>query len=195
MQTGLFFGTFNPVHHGHLMIANYMQQFTTLDEIWFVLTPQSPFKTEATLLPGTERLHMLQLAVGKDKHLKVSDVEFGMPKPNYTIKTLEFLTKKHPDHEFVVLTGSDNLMDLHKWHRIDDILAGHKFYVYRRPGFTTPSRWEKAIKKGSIKLFDAPQLEISAGFIRKSMAEGKNLSRFLPENVYLYITENGFYES
>jgi nicotinate-nucleotide adenylyltransferase len=193
--TGLLFGSFNPVHHGHLMIGNYMQQFTGLDEVWFVLTPQNPFKTDSEMLPANERLQMLKMAIRSKHGMDVCETEFELPQPNYTLNTLEFLTMAYPQHEFVLIIGSDNLIDLHKWHRIDDMVAAYKIYVYKRPGYTPPQRWENTIKNGHIQLFDAPQLEISSSFIRKNIAKEKDLSCFLPEKVYFYIKENGLYEN
>ncbi len=195
MKTGLLFGSFNPVHQGHLMIANFMQQFTGLDEIWFVLTPQSPFKTGSTMLPASERLHMLKLAVNNKPCMDICEAEFDLPQPNYSLNTLQFLTDTYPTSEFILVMGSDNLIDLHKWHRIDDIIANFTIYVYKRPGYTPPLRWQNTIEKGTIQLFDVPQLEISSSFIRKALANGKNLSCFLPEKVYLYIRENKLYET
>ncbi|MGC9331815.1 MAG: nicotinate (nicotinamide) nucleotide adenylyltransferase [Bacteroidales bacterium] len=195
MKTGLLFGSFNPVHHGHLMIANFMQQFTGLDEIWFVLTPQSPFKTTDNQLQASKRLQMLKLAIHNKQDFKVCETELNLPQPNYTYDTLQLLAKQHPDREFVLIIGSDNLIDLHKWHRIDDIMEKWKIYVYKRHGYTPPPRWKHTIEKGQIRLFDAPQIEISSSFIREALSDGKNLSCFLPENVYFYIKENNLYES
>jgi len=195
MKTGLFFGTFNPVHHGHMMIANFMQQFTDLDDIWFIVTPQSPFKTKSSMLDDRDRLHLVRLAIGDDYSMQASDIEFALPKPNYTIHTLAHLKERHPGREFVLLMGGDNLSHLHKWYNVESILEEHRVYVYQRPGDSIPERWKDAISGGNIQVFDAPQMEISSSFIRKAIAEGKNISRFLPEKVYIYITEMHFYET
>ncbi|MGM0624789.1 MAG: nicotinate (nicotinamide) nucleotide adenylyltransferase [Bacteroidota bacterium] len=194
MKTGLFFGTFNPVHHGHMMIANYMHEFTDLDEIWFIITPQSPFKTKSSMLEDRDRLHLVRLAIGDDYNMQASDVEFSLPKPNYTIHTLTHLREKHHSREFILIMGGDNLYDLHKWYNYEKILEDYRIYVYNRPGADIPERWKDALSQGVISLFDAPQMEISSSFIRNSIAEGKNISRFMPENVYIYIKEMHFYE-
>ncbi|MDA3819038.1 MAG: nicotinate (nicotinamide) nucleotide adenylyltransferase, partial [Candidatus Delongbacteria bacterium] len=165
IKTGLLFGSFNPVHQGHLMIANFMQQFTGLDELWFVLTPQSPFKTGSKLLPASQRLEMLKMATHNKADFGVCEAELDLPQPNYTHNTLQLLAKQHPGREFVLIMGSDNLIELHKWHRIDDILETWKMYVYKRHGYTPLPRWKSTIEKGQIRLFDAPQIEISSSFI------------------------------
>lgn len=193
-KTGLFFGTFNPVHHGHMMIANFMQEFTDIDEIWFMVTPQSPFKTKESLLPDRDRLHLVNLAIEKSYQFKTSDIEFNLPKPNYTIQTLTYLKEKHPQREFIPIIGGDNLKTFHKWYNFDQILESYKIYVYKRPGAEIPERWNKYIEKKIINIFDAPQIEISSSFIRKSIKAGKNIPCFLPEKVYIYIKEMQFYE-
>ncbi len=195
MKTGLFFGTFNPIHHGHLMLANYMHQFTDLDEIWFVITPQSPFKKRENLLDNRDRQHLVNLAIKDQYDFKVSDIEFNLPKPNYTVHTLIHLHEKFPKREFVLIMGGDNLTHLHKWYNVEQILENHKTYVYRRPGSDIPERWKDSINKGIIQIFDAPQLDISASFIRKSIQNQKNIRYFIPDAVYQYIKEMHFYEN
>lgn len=195
MKTGLFFGTFNPIHHGHLMVANYMHQFTDLDEIWFVITPQSPFKKRENLLDNRDRQHLVNLAIKDQYDFKASDIEFDLPKPNYTVHTLTYLREKYPKREFVLIMGGDNLTHLHKWYNVEHILDNHKIYVYRRPGSEIPNRWESSIDKGFIQVFDAPQLDISASFIRKAIQNQKNIRYFIPDAVYQYIKEMHFYEN
>jgi nicotinate-nucleotide adenylyltransferase len=195
MKTGLFFGTFNPIHHGHLMVANYMHQFTDLDEIWFVITPQSPFKKRENLLDNRDRQHLVNLAIKDQYDFKASDIEFDLPKPNYTVHTLTYLREKYPKREFVLIMGGDNLTHLHKWYNVEQILDNHKIYVYRRPGSDISDRWESSIGKGVIQVFDAPQLDISASFIRKAIQNQKNIRYFIPDAVYQYIKEMHFYEN
>jgi nicotinate-nucleotide adenylyltransferase len=195
MKTGLFFGTFNPIHHGHLMVANYMHQFTDLDEIWFVITPQSPFKKRENLLDNRDRQHLVNLAIKDQYDFKASDIEFDLPKPNYTVHTLTYLREKYPKREFVLIMGGDNLTHLHKWYNVEQILDNHKIYVYRRPGSEIPNRWESSIDKGVIQVFDAPQLDISASFIRKAIQNQKNIRYFIPDAVYQYIKTMHFYEN
>ena len=195
MKTGLFFGTFNPIHHGHLMVANYMHQFTDLDEIWFVITPQSPFKKRENLLDNRDRQHLVNLAIKDQYDFKASDIEFDLPKPNYTVHTLTYLREKYPKREFVLIMGGDNLTHLHKWYNVEQILDNHKIYVYRRPGSDISDRWESSISKGVIQVFDAPQLDISASFIRKAIQNQKNIRYFIPDAVYQYIKEMHFYEN
>jgi nicotinate-nucleotide adenylyltransferase len=194
VKVGLFFGTFNPVHHGHLMVANFMHSFTDLSEIWFVITPQSPFKENQNLLHDRDRQHLLNLSIEKYEYFKVSDIEFYLPKPNYTIHTLTHLSEKFP-HEFVLIMGGDNLEHLHKWYNVEKILDSYQIYVYKRPGAITPNQWEQQIESGKIQIFDAPQLDISASFIRNAIKSGKNISCFIPEKVYQYIKEMQFYEN
>lgn len=194
MKTGLFFGTFNPIHHGHLMVANYMHQFTDLDEIWFVITPQSPFKKRENLLDNRDRQHMVNLAIKDQYDFKASDIEFNLPKPNYTVHTLAHLREKHPKREFVLIMGGDNLTHLHKWYNIEQILSSHSIYVYRRPGSEIPAHWESEIASENIQVFNAPELDISASFIRKAIQNQKNIRYFIPDTVYKYIKEMHFYE-
>ncbi len=195
MKTGLFFGTFNPIHHGHLMIANYMQSFTDLDEIWFVITPQSPFKVKDSLLSDRDRQHLVNLAIGKSYRFKACDIEFNLPKPNYTVHTLAYLREKYPEREFALIMGGDNLTHLHKWFNVDEIIKNYEIYVYQRPDSEIPERWKAEIDKQTIHIVDAPLLEISSSFIRKSIRENKNIRYFMPEPVYQYIKEMHFYEN
>lgn len=195
MKTGLFFGTFNPVHQGHLMVANFMHSFTDLDEIWFIITPQSPFKTKDSLLPDRDRQHLVNLAIGDNYNFKASDIEFNLPKPNYTVHTLAHLREKYPKREFALIMGGDNLKHLHKWYNIDEILKQHKVYVYRRPGSEIPERWSVEIQNEIIHIVDAPEMEISASFIRNAIRDQKDIRYFIPENVYQYIKEMHFYEN
>jgi len=189
-KTGLLFGSFNPIHSGHLILANYMAEFTDLDEVWFVVSPQNPLKEKASLLADIHRLALARLAVEDHPRLKVSDIEFKMPKPSYTIDTLAWLSDKYPEREFIMICGTDIFSHLHKWKNYREILNGYHLYVYPRPG----SSLGDYAKKNNIRLFDAPLLEISSSFIRKGIREKKNMAFWMPEKVYRYILEMHFYE-
>ncbi len=192
MKTGLYFGSFNPIHIGHLAIANYILEFTDLSELWFVLSPHNPLKKKSTLLDDRQRLEMVRLALGDDQRFRVSDIEFKLPQPSYTIDTLAYLEEKFPEREFALIMGSDNLKTLHKWKNIDNILKNYQIFVYPRPGFSAD---EKALKvPNKITITRAPLMEISSVFIRKAIKNGKDVQYFLPEKVYEYIREMHFYE-
>jgi len=189
-KTGLLFGSFNPVHIGHLMIAGYMYEFSDLDELWFVVSPLNPLKEQKTLLPDHHRLEMVNRAIDDDTRFRSSNIEFKLPKPSYTIHTLTYLQDKYPDREFVIISGTDIFPTFHKWKNWEQLLEFYKFYVYPRPG----SQDHELTRHPSVKVFDAPMVEISASFIRVAIREGKNMSYFLPEKTYKYIREMHFYE-
>jgi nicotinate-nucleotide adenylyltransferase len=189
MKTGLFFGSFNPVHMGHLMIANYMIEFTDLQQIWFVVSPQNPLKKRHSLLDDYERLIMLEQAIEGDPRFGICDVEFRMPKPSYTIDTLTYLSESHPKHEFVLIMGSDGLMTFTKWKNFKIIEENYQRYVYPRPGFEV-----KPEKHQNVILVHAPQIEISSTFIRHAIRDERNIQYFLPSKVYQYILKMHFYE-
>lgn len=192
MKTGLYFGSFNPIHIGHLAIANYMLEFTDLSELWFVVSPHNPLKKKSTLLDDRQRLEMVRLALGDDQRFRVSDIEFKLSQPSYTIDTLAYLEEKFPEREFALIMGSDNLKTLHKWKNIESILNNYQIFVYPRPDY---SEDEQAIKgPNKITITRAPLMEISSVFIRKAIKEGKYIQYFLPEKVYQYIREMHFYE-
>ncbi|MEN8187514.1 MAG: nicotinate (nicotinamide) nucleotide adenylyltransferase, partial [Bacteroidota bacterium] len=171
MKIGLFFGTFNPIHIGHLIIANHLVEFSDLDEVWFVVTPHNPFKEKKTLLADNHRLRMVTEACEGYPRLKPSNIEFGLPQPNYTVNTLAYLHEKHPKHHFNLIMGEDNLQSFHKWKNSEVILENHDIYVYPRVyQDKTSSQFEKHPK---IHKVDAPVVEISATFIRKAIKEGK----------------------
>lgn len=190
IETGLYFGSFNPVHIGHLAIANYMVEFTGLDEFWFVVTPQNPLKQKANLLNDFDRLEMVKMAVEGDERMQVSDIEFYLPKPSYTIDTLTYLKERNPNRNFKILMGSDNLDNFSKWKNHEIILQNYGVIVYPRPGFSSPS---VELQKNIIIAKDAPQMEISSSFIRNAIKEGKDVRHFLPPKVWEYIDKNGFY--
>lgn len=189
-KTGLFFGSFNPVHIGHTAIANYMVEFTDLDQLWFVVSPQNPFKKKSQLLAEYHRLELVNLAIGESPLFKSTNVEFKLPQPSYTIDTLVYLQEKYPDHEFVLIVGSDNLPYLHKWKNYQQLLDNHELYVYPRPEVDA----NDFVNLGRLKIVDAPLIEISSSFIRKAIRDKKDVEFFLPCKVAEYIKEMHFYE-
>ncbi len=188
-KTGLLFGSFNPIHSGHLMIASYMVEYTDLDQVWFVVSPHNPLKEKATLLADNHRLFMVNLAIEDDPRFKTSNIEFKLPQPSYTIDTLTYLGEKHPSKEFVLIAGSDNLPAFHKWKNYEELLKQYRIYLYPRPG-TEPSKFDQ---HPSISRIEAPLLTISSSFIRKGIHDGKSMDYFLPEKVWKYIREMNFY--
>ncbi|MGE5425297.1 MAG: nicotinate (nicotinamide) nucleotide adenylyltransferase [Syntrophothermus sp.] len=188
-KTGLFFGSFNPVHTGHLVIAGYMAEYTDLKDIWFVVSPQNPLKEKASLLEDNHRLYMVNLAVEDDPRLKASSIEFHLPKPSYTIDTLTYLSEKYPEKEFVLIAGQDNLQSFHKWKNYEQLLEQYHIYLYPRPD--SPATVFDV--HPHIHFTAAPVMDISASFIRKSISEGRNMRYFLPEKVWKYIEEMHFY--
>ena len=189
MKIGLFFGSFNPIHVGHLIIASYMVDFTDLNQVWFIVSPQNPLKNKKSLLNEYERLELIRLAIDGDNRLKVSDVEFKLPIPSYTIHTLEVLKEKHPEHEFHLIMGSDSFNTLPKWKEYEQILANYPILVYLRP------KEEIDLNiNGNIQVFeDVPQMEISASFIRNAIKNKKSVKYLLPQVVFDYIDKWGFY--
>lgn len=189
-KVGLFFGSFNPIHTGHLIIANHMLEFSDLDDVWMVISPHNPLKEKKFLLADHHRFAMVQIAVEDHPRLRVSNIEFKLPQPSYTIDTLTYLDEKYPDHQFVLIAGSDIFPTLHKWKNYRELLKHYRFYIYRRPGFD-PGEYAG---NPNIILFDAPLMEISSSFIRQSIAEGRDIRYLVPEKVYQYIREMHFYE-
>jgi len=189
-KIGLLFGSFNPIHSGHLILANYMAEFTDLDEVWFVVSPQNPLKNKSSLLTDYHRLALARLAVEDSTKLKVSNIEFGMPVPSYTIDTLTWLNEYNTDKEFVIICGTDIFPHFHKWKNYNEILNQYSIYVYPRPGYGMG----EYSNHQSIKMYNAPLMEISSSFIRKGIKEKKNMSYWMPESVYQYILEMHFYE-
>ena len=189
-KTGLLFGSFNPIHVGHLILANYMAEFTDLDEVWLVVSPQNPLKEKKSLLADYHRLALVRLAIEDHQHLGVSDMEFKMPKPSYTIDTLTYIQEKYPERSFVLIGGTDIFTHFHKWKNYDELLSQYHFYVYPRPGYGLGSFENHA----AITCWEAPQLEISSSFIRKGIRLKKDMSFWMPDEVYQYIKEMHFYE-
>ncbi|MET3027271.1 nicotinate (nicotinamide) nucleotide adenylyltransferase [Flavobacterium sp. UW10123] len=192
MKVGLYFGTYNPIHVGHLIIANHMAEFADLDQIWMVVTPHNPLKKKATLLDDQQRLQMVYLATEDYPKIKPSDIEFKLPQPSYTIITLEHLKEKYPNHEFSLIMGEDNLKTFHKWRNYEVILENHNIYVYPRIS-DEPENLELKLHP-KIHVIDAPIVEISSTFIRNSIKEGKNIQPLLPPKVWEYIDHNNFYK-
>lgn len=190
MKVGLFFGSFNPIHAGHLVLANYMLEYTDLERIWFVVSPHNPLKKKSTLLDEKQRLQMVDLAIGDSIKLKASNIEFNLPQPSYTIVTLTYLKEKYPQHEFVLIMGADNLESFHKWKNYEEILKHHQLYIYPRP----ESDGGNLKEHPQIKLVNAPLMEISSTAIRQAIKEKKDMRYFMPEAVWQYIKEMHFYE-
>jgi nicotinate-nucleotide adenylyltransferase len=189
-KTGLLFGSFNPIHLGHMMIAGYMAGFTDIGQVWFVVSPHNPLKEKQSLLADHHRLAMVNIAVEDEPRFRASGIEFSMPRPSYTIDTLTYLQERHPDREFVVLAGADMLTSLHKWKNYQTLLDLYKIYLYPRPGCgVTPFD-----NHPSVVFTGAPMVDISSSFIRESIRAGKNVRHFLPEKVWKYIDEMNFYK-
>ncbi len=191
MKIGLYFGTFNPIHIGHLIIANHMAEFTDLDQVWMVVTPHNPHKQKSTLLDDYERLHMVHLATEDFNKIKPSDIEFKLPQPNYTVNTLAHLGEKYPQHEFALLMGEDNLNSFHKWKNYETILEYHHIYVY--PRVNSGEMDEQFVNHPKIHRVGAPVIELSSTFIRESLKNKKNVAPMLPHKVWEYIDHNLFY--
>ena len=191
MKIGLYFGTFNPIHVGHLIIANHFAEYSDLDQVWCVVTPQNPFKTKQSILDNRQRLHMVNLATQDYPKLKSSAIEFDLKQPNYTIDTLVYLEEKHPNYQFALIMGEDNLVSLPKWKNADILLQNYPIYVY-------PRKLNASIQKrpmtGRVEKIDAPIIEISSSFIRSALKSGKNIRPLLPETVWTYLDEMNFYK-
>lgn len=203
MKVGLYFGTFNPIHVGHLVIANYMAEFNDLDQVWLVVSPHNPLKEKSTLLADFHRLALVKVAIDDNRKLRASDIEFKLAKPSYTATTLAYLKEQYPQHEFALIMGEDNLRTLHKWFNHDVILKNHKIYVY--PRVLTIQEEVEVSKINSLinndfmnnqnVIFceDAPVMKVSASFVRNAIKEGKDVRYLLTEPVYQYIDEMKFY--
>lgn len=190
-KVGLYFGTFNPIHVGHVIIANYMAEFTDLDEVWLVVTPHNPFKNKNSLLNNYDRLEMVNMAVeGLDK-VGVSDIEFYLKQPSYTIHTLVHLKEKHPSKSFHLIMGEDNLSHFHKWKNYEEILENHDLYVYPRRETFKPPLFDF---KNKVHKVEAPMIELSSTFIRNAIKEGRDVSSMLSDKVWKYICEMNFYK-
>ena len=189
-QIGVFSGSFNPIHVAHLMLANYITEYSHIDEIWFVVTPHNPLKATEGLADEKHRLQMCKMAVASMEKLKISEIEFSMPKPSYTIDTLEKLETDFPEFDFTLLIGADNWSDLHRWKEYERLQKDFNILIYPRLGHDVyiDSRYKK-----NIRMCDAPILEVSSTFIRKSIREGKNMHAFLPSGIWEYMVEHRLY--
>ncbi len=192
MKVGLFFGTFNPVHIGHLIIGSYMVEFTDLGEVWFVVTPHNPLKVKQSLLPDLHRYRMVEEATEDFPLLKPSNIEFGLPQPNYTINTLAYLSEKYPEHEFVLIMGEDNLKTLHKWKNYEALLENYAVYYY--PRIYSETEDDQMPIKGKLHRVEAPVVEISSTFIRNAIKQKKDIRAMLPPGVWNYIDTMNFYK-
>jgi len=189
MKVGLLFGSFNPVHTGHLILGNYMAYNTDLSAVWYVVSPQNPFKESKNLLHEFDRLHMVSLAIDRNNRLGISDIEFKMPRPSYTIDTLTYLQDKYPGYEFVLIIGEDNLASFPKWKNYEQILEFFQVYVYPRSGSAASLLKDHP----KIKMVPAPMLDISATLIRDCVRENKSISYMVPESVESYIQQKKFW--
>jgi nicotinate-nucleotide adenylyltransferase len=192
MKIGLYFGTFNPIHVGHLIIANHMAEFSGLEQVWMVVTPHNPLKKKDTLLDDYKRLILVTLATEDFPKIKASDFEFKLPQPNYTVNTLAHLQEKYPQHEFSLIMGEDNLKTFHKWKNYDVIIQNHDIYVYPRVSAEAENLEFKDHPR--IHLIDAPIVEISSTFIRENHKNKKNIQPLLPAKVWEYIDYNNLYK-
>ncbi len=190
MQIGLFFGSFNPVHVGHMIIANHMVEFTDLEKVWMVVSPHNPLKNKQSLANDYDRIHLVQLAIGDNPNIQASNVEFSLPQPSYTIDTLAHLHEKYPNYQFALIMGGDNLTTLRKWKNYEKLLANYPIYVYKRPGFEL-GEWAN---HPAIYFVQAPLLDISASFIRKCIKQGKSVQYLLPQSVFEYIDGSSMFK-
>lgn len=190
MKIGLYFGSFNPIHIGHLIIANYITQNYNISELWFVVSPQNPFKPSSSLLNENHRLQLINLAIEGEKKLRGSNIEFKLPKPSYTIDTLTYLKEKYPKHQFSIIMGSDSFQNIHKWKNYHAILAHYPICIYNRPGFPVTNTHQ-----ADIKIMEAPLLQISSTEIRKLIKEKKSIRYWVPDIVKEEIENNHYYHS
>lgn len=196
MKTGLYFGSFNPIHIGHMAIANYIVEYTDLDDICFVVSPHNPLKKKSSLLANHHRLRLTEIACENDERFSFSDIEARLPQPSYTIDTLTYLAEKQPKKEFSLIMGKDNLLTLHKWKNPEELVKKYEIIIYPRNDDKRMPHpdLEELLKKARIRLVEAPNMEISGTFIRNAISEGKNISHFLPPGVWQYIKDMHFYE-
>lgn len=192
MKVGLYFGSFNPIHHGHLLIANYVLEHTDLDQVWFVVSPHNPLKPQGTLLNEYHRLHLVRLAVEGEKQLKASDIEFKLPKPSFTVDTLAYLQEKYPGEEFAIIMGSDSLLNLPKWKNYAWLLHNYAIYVYRRSATEKLPQYPGA---KNVQILDAPILPISSTEIRSKIKAGQSVRYLLPQSVLEEIEKSGYYRN
>jgi len=190
MKTGLYFGSFNPIHIGHLAIANFMIEFSDLEQLWFVVSPQNPLKEKKSLLKDYHRLEMVRLALEEDDRFRASDIEFKLPTPSYTIDTLAYLEEKNPGRDFQLVMGADGLRTFHKWKHAELIAENYHRLIYPRPGIDM----ERVSRLPNATIVDAPLMEISSSFIRNAIRDGKDVRHLMPAKAYQYMREMHFYE-
>jgi nicotinate-nucleotide adenylyltransferase len=190
-KIGLFFGSFNPVHIGHMIIANYMVTKTALHEVWMIVSPHNPLKDKQSLANDYDRLHLVNLAIGDNHKIKASNIEFSLPKPSYTIDTLTYLKEKNSDHEYILLMGGDNLAGLHKWKNYEKILEEFKIIVYKRPDYELG---DLVLHKNVTVLYDVPQLHISASYIRECIKQNNSVEYLVPDKVFQYLNGSSLYK-
>lgn len=189
MKIGLFFGSFNPIHTGHLIIADYVALYSDLSEVWLVVTPQNPLKKKASLANDHDRLHLAQIAIENNPRLKVSSIEFSLPKPSYTIDTLAYLKEKYPEKTFCLIMGGDNLQNIEKWKNYEQLLSAHDIYLYHRKGFDEINQEHTS----RVTFLDAPILDISSTMIRDRIREGKSIRYLVPDVVCDYVEGSNMY--
>ena len=189
MHIGLYFGSFNPIHTGHLIIASHVLQHSEIDKLWFVVSPHNPLKDSHSLLNEYHRLHLVSLAIENNPKFRASNVEFTLPKPSYTIDTLTYLSEKFPLEKFSVILGSDSLQNITRWKNYEQLLLRYELLVYQRPGFETALP-----DKTNMHVMKAPLLDISASFIRKEIKAGRSVQYLLPDGVWEYIETNRYYQ-
>jgi len=192
-KIGLFFGSFNPIHIGHLILANYILENSDMDELWFVVSPQNPFKDKKSLLTDHNRLDMVQLAVKNYPKMRASNVEFSLPKPSYTIDTLTYLKEKYPNYSFALIMGEDNLDSLPKWKNSEKLMSDYQIIVYPRT-FEGEKKDSEYLQHENISMVNAPIIELSATEIRNMIKEGKNVRPMLPPEVFEYLDGSSFYK-
>ncbi len=192
-KIGLFFGSFNPMHIGHLILGNYILENSDMEELWFVVSPQNPFKDKKSLLNDHNRLDMVQLAVKNYPKMRASNVEFSLPKPSYTIDTLTYLKEKYPDYSFALIMGEDNLDSLPKWKNFEKLIADYQIIVYPRT-FEGEKKDREYLQHENISLVNAPIIELSATEIRTMIKEGRNVRPMLPPEVFEYLDGSSFYK-
>lgn len=188
MHIGLYFGSFNPIHTGHLIVANQIVNHTDVDKVWFVVSPHNPLKDSHTLLNEYDRLHLVNLAIEDNPKFRASNVEFSLPKPSYTIDTLTYLTEKFPLERFSVIMGADSFQNIHRWKNFEQLVANYSFIVYNRPGFEIEDTLG-----AKITILDAPLLQISSTYIRRQIKEKKSIKYIVPDVVEKYIESNRYY--
>lgn len=190
MKVGLFFGSFNPIHVGHMIIADYIAEYADVDQVWLVISPHNPLKKKETLANDYDRLHLVNLAIGENERIKASNIEFSLPKPSYTIDTLAYLREKYPKNSWTLILGGDNLKSLPKWKNYEMILKQNKIIVYSRPQYDAG----ELANHPNVRILDAPLLDISSTFIRKSIREGRSVQYMLDKDVYEYIQNSSLFK-